>query len=412
MYSEKVRRIPRVSSSRKDKFRERERYRRSFWGTVFLELVLQKIEEDEFFDLEEQEEEEKAACRKKNASSPRILKAELGGKSAGKKSAVKWRLPAERKSVCTEWENILVWASGDWLELSVFPVGMESVSEEYSALVNFMRCMEAVSNNRIYYDSNEILRKYYDGGVEKFYVERAFYRFCREYIRKGEERSAFYVYDVLSEVYEYFARANTRNAVRKNNEEGRTLVEESGISWTGCSYYNADYYDRWLDMRQMFRRICGELAEEYDMDVPDFEEIEAETRFRMEGGLSFHGAWSFEQRKNNYPPEEFGMRELSASPPQGFLYFYRDYFNEGQYPVFEGLQEGLRQRIAANPLDQREFYSIAIEKREYHNGLSYLLERNLEPEEWRFLANFKLHRTAGCIELLCGRGEKGGSTLC
>ena len=106
------------------------------------------------------------------------------------------------------------------------------------------------------------------------------------------------------------------------------------------------------------------------------------------------------------------MRELSASPPQGFLYFYRDYFNEGQYPVFEELQEGLRQRIAANPLDQREFYSIAIEKREYHNGLSYLLERNLEPEEWRFLANFKLHRTAGCIELLCGRGEKGGSTLC
>lgn len=412
MYSEKVRRIPRVSSSRKDKFRERERYRRSFWGTVFLELVLQKIEEDEFFDLEEQEEGEKAACRKKNASSPRILKAELGGKSVGKKSAVKWRLPAERKSVCTEWENILVWASGDWLELSVFPVGMESVSEEYSALVNFMRCMEAVSNNRIYYDSDEILRKYYDGGVEKFYVERAFYRFCREYIRKGEERSAFYVYDVLSEVYEYFARANTRNAVRKNNEEGRTLVEESGISWTGCSYYNADYYDRWLDMRQMFRRICGELAEEYDMDVPDFEEIEAETRFRMEGGLSFHGAWSFEQRKNNYPPEEFGMRELSASPPQGFLYFYRDYFNEGQYPVFEELQEGLRQRIAANPLDQREFYSIAIEKREYHNGLSYLLERNLEPEEWRFLANFKLHRTAGCIELLCGRGEKGGSTLC
>ena len=403
MYSEKVRRIPRVSSSRKDKFRERERYRRSFWGTVFLELVLQKIEEDEFFDLEEQEEGEKAACRKKNASSPRILKAELGGKSAGKKSAVKWSLPAERKSVCTEWENILVWASG---------VGMESVSEEYSALVNFMRCMEAVSNNRIYYDSDEILRKYYDGGVEKFYVERAFYRFCREYIRKGEERSAFYVYDVLSEVYEYFARANTRNAVRKNNEEGRTLVEESGISWTGCSYYNADYYDRWLDMRQMFRRICGELAEEYDMDVPDFEEIEAETRFRMEGGLSFHGAWSFEQRKNNYPPEEFGMRELSASPPQGFLYFYRDYFNEGQYPVFEGLQEGLRQRIAANPLDQREFYSIAIEKKEYHNGLSYLLERNLEPEEWRFLANFKLHRTAGCIELLCGRGEKGGSTLC
>ena len=85
MYSEKVRRIPRVSSSRKDKFRERERYRRSFWGTVFLELVLQKIEEDEFFDLEEQEEGEKAACRKKNASSPRILKAELGGKSAGKR---------------------------------------------------------------------------------------------------------------------------------------------------------------------------------------------------------------------------------------------------------------------------------------------------------------------------------------
>jgi len=404
VYSEKVRRIPRVSSSRKDKFRERERYRRSFWGTVFLELVLQKIEEDEFSDLEEPREEETAVYRKKKASSTRVLHAELTGNSYDRKSNVKWQLPRERKSVCTEWENVLVWASGDWLELSVFPAGMAVVSEEYSALVNFMRCIEAASNHRIFYDSDEVLRKYYDGGVEKFYVERAFYRFCREYIRKGGEKSAFYVYDVLSEVYEYFARANTRNAVRKNNEEGRTLAEEGGVSWTGCSYYNADYYYRWDDIQQMFRRICGELAEEYDMDVPDFEEIEAETRFRMEGGLNFHGAWCFEQRKHNYPAEEFGMREFSAVPPRGFLYFYRDYFNEGQYPVFERLQEGLRERIAANPLDEREFYSFAIEKKEYHNGLSYLLERKLGSEEWKFLANFKLHRTTGCMEILCAGG--------
>lgn len=405
MYSEKVRRIPRTASLRRDKFRERERYRRSFWGTVFLELVLQKIEEEEFFDLEEQEEEPTVTRRKKKVSSTRVLCAKLEGNPAGKKDSVRWRLPKERRSVCTEWENVLVWASGDWLELSVFPAKMAAVSEEYSALVNFMRCMAAVSNHRIFYESDEILRKYYDGGVEKFYVERAFYRFCREYIRRGGEKSAFYVYDVLSEVYEYFARANTRNAVRKNNEEGRALAEEQGVSWTGCSYYNADYYYECLDMQQMFRRICGELAEEYDMDVPDFEEIEGETRFGMEGGISFHGVWSFEQRKNNYPAEEFGMRELSESPPRGFLYFYRDYFNEGQYPLFEGLQEGLRQRIGAAPLDWREIYAVAVEKKGYHNGLSYLLERKLGQEEWRFLANFKLHRTAGCMEILCAKGE-------
>lgn len=406
MYSEKVRRVPKVSSARKDKFRERERYRRSFWGTIFLEIVLQKINEEEFYDTEWQEEEETAKVQKKNVS--RVIHTELIRKPGEKKSVYKWQLPKERKSVQTEWENVLVWASGDWLELSVFPVGLADISEDYSALVNFMRCIEAVSNNRIFYDSDEILRKYYDGIIEKFYVERAFYRYCREYIKRDGEKNVFHVYDVLSEVYEYFERANTRNAVRKNNEEGRTLVEESGIPWAGSSYYNADYYYKCRSLRDMFQRICTELAEEYDMDVPDFEEIEAETRFRMDGGLSFHGVWVFEQRKNNYPAEEYGMRELGAEPPEGFLYFYRDYFNEGQYWIFERLKEGMRNRIAADPLDDREFYSFTIEKKEYHNGLSYLLEQKLEAQEWKFLANFKLHRTAGCMEILCGRGEKAG----
>ena len=54
MYVEEIKRIHRVST-RKDKFRERERYRRSFWGTVFLELVLEKMSEEEF-DFEEEDE--------------------------------------------------------------------------------------------------------------------------------------------------------------------------------------------------------------------------------------------------------------------------------------------------------------------------------------------------------------------
>lgn len=407
MNLEKVRRVQRASS-RKDKFRERERYRRSFWGTVFLELVLQKIEEEEFFDIEYPAEEDAAGAPKRRASISRVIHTEVRKTQREietqreRESGHGWMLPAKRESVRTEKESILVWASGDWLEISRLPVEIPDISEEYSALANFMRCIEVFSNNRIFYDSYEILQKYYDGAVEKFYVERAFYRYCRSYLTEKIEENPFRVYDALSEIYEYFERANTRNAVRKNNEEGRRLAEESGITWTGSSYYNADYYYKCRELGQMFRRICEELSREYDMDVPDFDEIEKNTRFRVDGGLTFHGVWVWAQQQNNYPSEEYGMRELYAMPPEGFLYFYRDYFNDGQYRTFERLKGRIWELVSQNPSDEQEFYSFTIEEKDYHNGLSYLLEQKLTPENWNFLANFKLHRTAGCMEILCG----------
>ena len=58
--------------------------------------------------------------------------------------------------------------------------------------------------------------------------------------------------------------------------------------------------------------------------------------------------------------------------------------------------------LAQNPADEREFYTFTVEEKEYHNGLSYLLEQKISKENWEFLANFRLHRTAGCMEILCG----------
>lgn len=401
MYLEKVRRVQRASL-RKDKFRERERYRRSFWGTVFLELVLQKIEEEEFFDMEYPAGEDVTGAPKKRASVSHVIHSEVRKTKRERKTECGWMFLAKQESVKTEKESIFVWASGDLLEISRIPLEIPNISEEYSALANFMRCIEAFSNNRIFYDSYEILQKYYDGAVEKFYVERAFYRYCRSYLTEKIEENPFRVYDALSEIYEYFERANTRNAVRKNNEEGRKLAQESGIPWMGSSYYNADYYYKCKELKRIFCCICEELSREYEMDVPDFEEIEKNTRFRVDGGLTFHGVWVWAQQQNNFPAEEYGMRNLSAVPPEGFLFFYRDYFNSGQYRIFENLKRKIWEQVSKNPLDEREFHSFTIEEKNYHNGLSYLLEQKLGKENWEFLANFKLHRTAGCMEILCG----------
>lgn len=401
VYTEKIKSVPRIAS-RRDKFRERERYRRSFWGTIFLEIVLEKINEDEFFDMEWSDGEEEEEPRKKKASVPRIVDTAIKQRKREQQIDGKWLFPPKRESFQTEWESVLVWASGDWLELSLLPMDVPDISEDYSAAANMMRCIQAFSDHRIFYDSYEALRNYYDGFAETSYVERIFYLYCREYIEYGDApKNPFRVYDVLSEVYEYFERANTRNAVRKNNEEGRRLAEGSGLPWMGSSYYNADYYYKCRRMRQAFRQICEGLAEEYGTDVPDFEEIEAETRFRMDGGLSFHSVWVWEQGRNNYPAKEYGMRRLEAEPPEGFLYYYRDYFNGGQYQAFEELKNGMRKLLSANPFDEREFYSFTMEEQDYHNGLSYLLDRNIGRENWDFLANFMLHRTAGCMEILC-----------
>ena len=402
MYVEEVKRVHRVST-RKDKFRERERYRRSFWGTVFLELVLEKMSEEEFdFENEEEKQQEtKRPVKRRPTPAPQPKRVSFQLEKGTGKRKFHWELPKRKEESFLECERVLFWASGDFLEIAARPERFLEHSENYGELVSFMRQIGVVATNQLFLESNEILRKYYDGAVEKFYVERAFYRYCREKI-KGKEDSPFFIYDTLTETYEYFLHANVQNAVRCNNEEGKHFAMQSGISWAGSSYYHAKYYYKALEMEELFEKICTELAEEYDTDVPDFAVLKEENQFQMDGGLTFHGAWVWAQSQNNYPAAEYGLRVMEAKPPEGFLYFYRDYFNNGQYRTFEILKMKICEMLAQNPADEREFYTFTVEEKEYHNGLSYLLEQKISKENWEFLANFRLHRTAGCMEILCG----------
>ena len=115
MYVDEVKRVHRVST-RKDKFRERERYRRSFWGTVFLELVLEKMSEEEFdFENEEEKQQEtKRPVKRRPTPAPQPKRVSFQLKKGTGKRKFHWELPKRKEESFLECERVLFWASGDF----------------------------------------------------------------------------------------------------------------------------------------------------------------------------------------------------------------------------------------------------------------------------------------------------------
>ena len=112
MYVDEVKRVHRVST-RKDKFRERERYRRSFWGTVFLELVLEKMSEEEF-DFEEEDErkpEKRRPVKRRPALSAQPQSVSFQLEKGVEKRKFHWELPKRKEESFLECERVLFWAS-------------------------------------------------------------------------------------------------------------------------------------------------------------------------------------------------------------------------------------------------------------------------------------------------------------
>ena len=125
----------------------------------------------------------------------------------------------------------------------------------------------------------------------------------------------------LSGLYEYFSRANTRNACTKNMQEGKALMEENGIDWTGTYYYNSDWYYACEEMQKLFQETANELSEEYGAEQVDFAYVEKHTRFTLDGGIIFNGVWDSIEWQFNHDRAIMGsFKDAGMAPPKDFVY--------------------------------------------------------------------------------------------
>lgn len=299
----------------------------------------------------------------------------------------------------------------DTLELSSFSFEEATVSDSYANIAADVKRAYNLSQNLLLFDAGLLMSAYYAEKLDEYAVASMFLKNCGQQMEKWKHSSKrkIYMRAALVDTYEYFSRANARKAVRTNREEGKGLVEDCGLSWAGTTYYHARYYYQWEKMQQLLRMICNGLAEEHRFKPLDYDEIEKTNRFRYDGGLSYHGVFEWEQMRDNYPMEQYGLKEKGERPPRSFLYLYRNGYSESEKYGVERLKEKVRTVLPEEDGEQGKWqYACVSGGMEYHNGMSYLLEeremlaegRVSSEESLEFLQIFRLYRIRGCAELM------------
>lgn len=222
----------------------------------------------------------------------------------------------------------------DCLQLSVdsytIPIGSDTYEEIKNQLKKQNSDYMSFPGNRMFYESYAVMKDFYDGRLNRDEVKDIF----KEYfyhsagmlsgqgtMQMSETCKKQMVTRNLAGLYEYFSRANTRNACAANSREGKELLESNGLGWSGSYYYNADWYWACEEMQELFRETADELADEYGAEHVDFDHVEKNTRFTLDGGITYNGVWNSVKWQQDAAGNAAGKYlDTDAVPPKGFLY--------------------------------------------------------------------------------------------
>ena len=204
----------------------------------------------------------------------------------------------------------------DCLQLSLDSYEIPVGSETYEALKRQMKPLgAALPSNQLFYETYDIMTDFYNGKLGRDEVKDIF----KEYFYHSGGKA--FATDRLAGLYEYFSRANTRCACVQNEKEGKELLESKGLSWRDAYYYNADWYWACEDMQELFRETANELADEYGVEHVDFEAVEKNTKFKLDGGITYNGVWSSKVWQTKYTENRVGnFLDTDVVPPKGFVY--------------------------------------------------------------------------------------------
>lgn len=376
----------RKQQGRKKKKKEKEKEKRKQWSIQFLEFLLQEMED---------EKEQAKECPVEIVNPGTDSDCEIIVRAMDERMVTGSGIPLQRGEDC--------------LVLSKERRNQVLTSELYEDIVDHVKQVGNWKANVLYKIANEIMQNYYAGAFAEEAVGELF-RGC--YIKCVEEKKGIKEekeYEILWDLYEYFCRASARKSVAENEREGRKLVEKCGLSWAGTTYYNAAYYFSCRKIQKLFQSICNELSAEYGLAGVPFLDLEKQNQFYLSGGLTFHGVFVWIQQKDNDPGNQYGMKEEGREPPERFVYLYRNHFDRAETAGIRFLEEEMRKMTEPKNGETQIWRSYTVGGgREYHNGMSYLLEGSLmdESEEemygaaMGFLQNFKLYRVSGCVEFL------------
>ena len=176
-------------------------------------------------------------------------------------------------------------------------------------------------------DISDCMRKFYEGKISEEEVEE-YFRLCCTSMRiyrtqqhqtsgKNEEDNR----QIISEIYNVFAKKNMIAAGNANYYEGEKINASYGGWSDDWVYYNADYYYKCEETRDKLRQIAENAAAKWEVSSFDALEVEKNSKYTMDGGLDFNSGWNFDFRNQR------GIGSIakeSVVPPKGFKMFYKE----------------------------------------------------------------------------------------
>lgn len=221
----------------------------------------------------------------------------------------------------------------DCLQLSVdsytIPIGSDTYEEIKNQLKKQSSDHMSFPGNQMFNESYAVMKDFYDGRLNRDEVKDIFKEYFYHFVgilsgqgtlQVSESYQKQTVTRNLAGLYEHFSRANTRNACAANNREGKELLESNGLSWSGSYYYNADWYWACEEMQELFRETADELADEYGAEHVDFDYVEKNTKFKLDGGITYNGVWNSVKWQQDARNSAGKYLDMDAVPPKGFLY--------------------------------------------------------------------------------------------
>lgn len=322
-----------------------------------------------------------------------------------------------------------VYYAKDCVELSLDSYKIPIGSDNYEDIKNMLTARShgniASMGSGMFHETSEVMQDYYSGklssedvkSILKEYFYHAMGTSLEERKANGPQETPQsnhyaknFASSYLAGLYELFSRANTRNACTQNMEEGKQLLESNGMRWKGSCYYNADWYYACEEMQELFRQTANELADEYGAEHVDFNYVERNTKYTLDGGINYNEVWNFREWQIN-PDNTAGGSFLDSDmvPPKGFVYGSSAYWDE------KNSLEGIREDVTGKKAGSVSFMFLMAAVKNTDIRTSLLLDQKnyLNDSDWKedsaykdavaFLKNININWSvrANRMEFMC-----------
>ena len=207
----------------------------------------------------------------------------------------------------------------------------------------------------------ECMRDFYAGKLSRDEVREFFEKCCssmRSYRTQRHQTTGTNPEanrQIVGQVYEIFAKENQRAAYLANYYEGEALNSKYGGKKSDWVYYNSDYHYKCVDGNKMLREIMSNFVDQWELPAIDPDEIEANSRFTLDGGFDFNSGWNFEFRNQ---AGRASIADESVEPPRDFKLFYKENFSMDM--VYSG---------------QKGYLSVTMNGREYVREIPFYVSK-------------------------------------